>query len=647
MAEGSVKGKEAEVIKTIGAKYKAEGITPRAGRAVIVVNKKSLTDVCQYTRELGYDQLSAISVTDQPADKAYEVSYHLWSPADKVLLTVKTKTDRQKPVVDTVTPVWPSAQIHERESHELFGIEFSGNDDLKPLFLEDWSEPPPLRKDFNSREYAKEQRYNARDEEEKGYWQEMPLALCLGRESIPEVAVNKRVGDFREVELGYDQEMAKRQAARCLECGDPRCVKECPAHLDIPKYVIEAAEGKYKESLQTILERLPFPAVIGRICPHPCEEACTLVHQFEPVSIRAIKRFVADQCQDVDWYPKVEEKKEERVAVIGAGPAGLTVARNLALAGYQVTVYDESATSGGMFVQSIPDYRLPTELVSKGIDEIKKLGVKLEKATLGKDMAIKSLLDKGFQGVFIGIGAHKGTWMGIPGEDLKGVYEALELLKDIKMGKPVPQFKGKKVVVVGGGNVAMDAVRSALRLGTMGEAEVPADITMDAARVSLRLGAEVTLVYRRSWEEMPAAMEEVEASQEEGVKFHILTNPTQIIGDKKVTEVECIRMELGEPDASGRRRPVAIKGSEFKIPADIFIEAIGEIPESEVLMGRGVAVERGGTIKVDEDMQTNLDGVFAAGDVVTGPSIAIEAVAGGIKAAESIDRYLQSKRERK
>lgn len=447
------------------------------------------------------------------------------------------------------------------------------------------------------------------------------LQLFTKREPIPLLSVDARIDNFNEVEIGYDEEKLKSEASRCLQCEDPPCVEACPAHLDIRKYILEASEGRYKEGLETILERLPLPATCGRVCPHPCEDACVRYTHFDPIATRVIKRFLADQFMDADWYSKVETKLEEKVAVVGSGPAGLTVARNLALLGYQVTVFDSTKNLGGMIIQSLPSYRLPPQVPKKEIAEIAKLGVKFIKAALGKELTLSSLFEKGYKAIFVGIGTHKGIMMNIPGEDLSGVLEALDLLKDIKLGEALPQFQGKKVIVVGGGNVAMDVARS-----------------------TRRLGADVTLVYRRSWEEMPAAKGEITEAQEEGIEFNILTNPAKILGDGKVQELECIQMQLGEPDDSGRRRPVPVEGSEFKIPADFFIEAIGEGLESEALKSMDVELSKRGLIKVGDDMKTNLDGVFAAGDAVSGPNIVIEAVAGGLAAAESIDKYLKSKR---
>ena len=447
------------------------------------------------------------------------------------------------------------------------------------------------------------------------------LELCRKREPMPQLSVKERINNFYQVEIGYSEEKLRSEASRCLQCEEPPCVEACPAHLNIKKYVFEAREGRYRDALGTILERLPLPATCGRVCPHPCEDACVRYTHFDPISIRGIKRFIADQLMEADWYPKVETKVEERIAVVGSGPAGLTVARNLALSGYQVTIFDSSPDLGGMIAQVIPHYRLPLKFPGKEIEEIKKLGAEFRKGTLGADFTLNSLSDQGYKAIFIGIGTHGGMKMNIPGEDLQGVHEALDLLRDIKLGGTLPQFEGKKAVVVGGGNVAMDAVRSIRRLG-----------------------ADVTLVYRRSWEEMPAGKDEVQEAKEEGIEFKILTNPTRILGNERVDGLECIQMELGEPDASGRRRPVPVEGSEFRIPADFFIEAIGEGPESEALKSMGVELDKRGLVKVDDNMKTSIDGVFAAGDLVSGPGIVIEAVAGGLRAAESIDEFCQSKR---
>jgi homotetrameric NADPH-dependent glutamate synthase len=441
------------------------------------------------------------------------------------------------------------------------------------------------------------------------------------REPIPELPVAERITNFREVLGAYTEEALKREASRCLQCPDPApCVEACPAHVNAKKYIKEASEGRYWDALQTNLERLPFPATCGRVCPHPCETECTRGEFDQPIAIRAIKRFVADRGMRERWYPEVRAHRAERIAVVGSGPAGLTVAAKLALEGFRVTVFERSEVVGGMLLQSIPDYRLPPDIPPKEIEEIKRLGVELKTGLeLGRDFTIQSLKDEGYAAIFLAIGAHKDQWMGIPGEDLAGVHSAVDWLKGIKMSKDRPSLKGKKVIVVGGGDVAMDA-----------------------ACTALRLGGEVTLVYRRAREQMPATPEELQAAEKEGIRFSLLTNPVEILGQGgKVRGVRLIRMELGEPDESGRRRPIPIPGSEFEVPADMVIEAIGENPEGEALAKMGLKVTKWGGIEVDDQMRTNLEGVFAAGDAVTGAATIIQAVAGGLKAVESIKEYCE------
>ncbi len=443
------------------------------------------------------------------------------------------------------------------------------------------------------------------------------------REPVPELPPEERITNFREVLGVYTEEALKREAARCLQCPDPApCVEACPAHVNAKRYIKEASEGRYWDALQTNLERLPFPASCGRVCPHPCETECTRGEFDQPIAIRAIKRFVADRGMDKPWYPEVRTRRPERIAVVGGGPAGLTVACKLALEGFRITIFERSEVVGGMLLQSIPDYRLPPEIPPKEIEEIKRLGVEIKTGMeLGKDFTIQSLKDEGYTAIFIATGAHKDQWMGIPGEDLAGVHAAVDWLKEIKLSDPKerPSLKGKRVIVVGGGDVAMDA-----------------------ACTSLRLGGDVTIIYRRAREQMPATPEELQAAEKEGVKFSLLTNPVEILGkDGKVRGVRLIRMELGEPDESGRRRPIPIPGSEFEVPADMVIEAIGENPEGELLEKMGLKVAKWGGIEVDDQMRTNLEGVFAAGDAVTGAATIIAAVGGALKAVESIKEYCE------
>lgn len=621
MERCDLQSSEAEIVKEITHRFGVKGEIRKSRRVWVEVGRERLMSLLNFIKDSGFEHLSAISATDWLEEGRCELAYHLWSYADKVLLTVKTKIDREGPAIASVTPIWgESAQIHERELHELFGIEFEGNPDLKPLFLEDWEGPPPFRKDFDWREYVRDSFYDMENKREKGYWEVVPQVLYKQREPVPELSVEERIDNFREVLLPYSEEAAKREASRCLQCDDPAlCVEACPAQVNVKEYVLATREGRYRDALETILERLPFPATCGRVCPHPCEEACNREDLEQPISIRAIKRFVADRFMDADWYPEIRERREERIAVVGSGPAGLTVASRLALKGFNVTIFD-SGPFGGMLTQSIPDYRLPPEVPLKEIEEIKKLGVEMKRGTLGEEITIDSLFKEGYAAIFLGIGAHKTGWMAIPGEELEGVYSAVHLLKDIKLGGEAPSFKGKRVIVVGGGEVAIDA-----------------------ARTARRLGGEVTIVYRRAWEQMPAAEEGIRGAQEEGVEFLLLVNPVEIRGEGKVERISCIRMELGPPDETGRRRPIPIEGSEFELPADIFIEAIGESPQSEALESMGLKLGRRGLIETDDEMRTNLEGVFAAGDAVTGAATVIEAVAEGLRAAESMVEYCEQR----
>lgn len=620
MSENLEHKKEIELLEGIQANFTVEGRVQRTRRVWASVSSRNLMELCKFIKGEGFEHLSTISVTDWVAEGEYELTYHVWSYRDKILLTLKTRISRDNAAITSTVPVWGgSAQIHERELHELFGVEFKGNPDLTPLFLEDWDKPPPFRKDFDWRRYVLGEYYDRKNEREAGYWEVMPQQLYKKREPAPELGVEERAGNFREVVLTYSEEAAVREASRCLQCKEPApCIEACPAHLDIKKYVGETSEGKYREALDTILEKLPCPGTVGRVCPHPCEEACNRTDLEEPISIRAIKRFVADSCIDEQWYPKVREKSGEKVAVVGSGPAGLTVARQLALGGYNVHVFDPSPVYGGIRAQAIPDYRLPLEVPKREINKIEKLGVVMKKGALGGEYTIDSLLDDGYDAVFLGIGLHRMRAMGILGEDLRGVYSAMDLLKEIKAGQKTSKFNGKHVIVVGGGNVAMDAARS-----------------------TLRLGGKVTVVYRRSIEQMPATEEEIREAREEGVEFKFLMNPTKIIGKRRVEGVECVRMKLGPPDASGRPRPVPIEGSEFRMKADAFVEAVGQVQDSELLESMGVKLTKRGLIFVDDNMMTNLKGVFACGDAVRGASTIIEVVADALQAAESIKEYLQ------
>ncbi len=406
----------------------------------------------------------------------------------------------------------------------------------------------------------------------------------------------------------------------------PICQATCPANLDIRSYVGLIADGKYADSLAKIRESLPFPLSIGRVCPHPCETACNRGYMDEPISICTLKRFVADWEMHNDIPAPVEvpdEFHKERVAIIGAGPAGLTAGYYLAKAGYKSVCFEALPEPGGMFRYGIPEYRLPTPTLMREINWILSHGVELRCNTrIGKDITFEEI-QREFDAVFIGVGAHAGMKLGIKGEDLEGVVDGVDFLREVNLGNKWPA-KGK-VIVVGGGNVAMDA-----------------------ARVSWREGFdEVHVVYRRTRKEMPASPWEVDAAEHEGVKFQFLVAPIEVVGENgKMTGLKALRMELGEPDASGRRRPVPVEGSEFILEAETLIPAIGQRPDlAFVPEASGLDITRWNTFAVDqESFMTNVPGVFSAGDVETGPDIAIRACAGGRKAAAGIIRYIEQKR---
>jgi NADPH-dependent glutamate synthase beta subunit-like oxidoreductase len=407
----------------------------------------------------------------------------------------------------------------------------------------------------------------------------------------------------------------------------PICQATCPANLDIRSYVGLIADGKYAESLAKIRESLPFALSIGRVCPHPCETACNRGYMDEPISICTLKRYVADWEMKNDVAAPVEVPDtfhKEKVALIGAGPASLTAGYYLAKAGYKSVCFEALPEPGGMFRYGIPEYRLPTPTLMREINWICSHGIDLRCNTrVGKDISFEEL-QREFAAVFIGVGAHAGMKLGIKGEDMEGVYDGVDFLREVNMGKKWPA-KGK-VIVVGGGNVAMDA-----------------------ARVSWREGFdEVHVVYRRTRKEMPASPWEVDAAEDEGVKFQFLIAPIEVVGENgKMKGLKCLRMELGEPDASGRRRPVPVEGSEFVIEGETLIPAIGQRPElSFVPEGSGLDITRWNTFAVNKgSFMTNVPGVFSAGDVETGPDIAIRACAGGRKAATGIVSYIQAKRK--
>ena len=442
-----------------------------------------------------------------------------------------------------------------------------------------------------------------------------------------------RAHNFEEVCLGYNAEEAKCEAERCINCKNAQCIKGCPVAINIPGFIEQVKQGNFEAAYQIISENSALPAVCGRVCPQEsqCEGKCIRGIKGEPISIGKLERFVADWAREQGIKPQgATEKKDKKVAVIGSGPAGLTCAGDLAKMGYDVTIFEALHEAGGVLVYGIPEFRLPkTDVVAKEIENVKSLGVKIEtNVVVGKSVTIDELMDEeGFSAVFIGSGAGLPKFMGIPGEQANGVFSANEyltrsnLMKSFREDAPTPIMRGKKVAVVGGGNVAMDA-----------------------ARTALRLGAEVHIVYRRSEEELPARVEEVHHAKEEGIIFDLLTNPVEILSDENgwVSGMKCIKMELGEPDASGRRRPVEVPGSEFVIDVDTVIMSLGTSPNPLISSTtKGLEVNKWKCIVADENNgKTTKEGVYAGGDAVTGAATVILAMGAGKAAAKGIDEYL-------
>ena len=459
--------------------------------------------------------------------------------------------------------------------------------------------------------------------------------MTMTKLPMPEQDPKVRARNFEEVSYGYTEEMAVEEAQRCLHCKHMPCVSGCPVNVQIPKFIQLIAEHKFADACAAIKETSALPAVCGRVCPQEtqCEAKCVRGIKGEPVAIGRLERFAADWDMKNGKNEVVKpESNGHKVAVIGAGPAGLTCAGDLAKKGYEVTIFEAFHKAGGVLVYGIPEFRLPKAIVQKEVEGLEKMGVKvMTDMVIGKVLSIDELMDDmGFEAVFIGSGAGLPMFMGIEGEDLVGVSSANEFLTRINLMKAyrddydTPIRKGKNVAVVGGGNVAMDAARSAMRLGA----------------------EHVYIIYRRSEAELPARREEVHHAKEEGIEFVLMTNPVKIHGDENanVKSIECIKMELGEPDASGRRRPIPVEGSNFEIPVDTVIMSLGTSPNPLIrTTTEGLEANKKGCLVADEHMATTREGVYAGGDAVTGAATVILAMGAGKTAAASIDEYIQNK----
>ena len=460
----------------------------------------------------------------------------------------------------------------------------------------------------------------------------------IPRTPMPEQDPKVRARNFDEGPLGYTPEMAQREASRCLQCKKPACRKGCPVQIFIPEFIAEIVKGDFQKAVDILKEKNSLPAICGRVCPQEtqCESYCIVGKKGEPVAIGRLERFAADweRAQGEVKIPEIPPKTGKKVAVIGSGPAGLTVAGDLIRKGHDVTVFEALHKPGGVLVYGIPEFRLPKAIVEAEVDYLRKLGVKfVTNFVVGKICTVKELMEEdGFDAVFVGTGAGLPRFMGIPGENLNGVYSANEYLTRSNLMKAyrfpeydTPIVRARRVAILGGGNVAMDAARTALRLG---------------AERSI-------IVYRRGREEMPARVEEIHHAEEEGVEFQLLTNPVRILGDDNgwVRGMECVRMHLGEPDESGRRRPEPIPGSEFELEVDAVVVAIGNSPNPLIPSTTpDIQTTRRGTIVADEATgATTMPGVYAGGDVVTGAATVILAMGAGRKAADAIHEYLMSR----
>ncbi len=457
----------------------------------------------------------------------------------------------------------------------------------------------------------------------------------LPRVAMPEQDPGVRSKNFDEVPLGYTVDMAKEEASRCIQCKKPACVTGCPVSVDIPGFIKHIADENFEEAIKTLWDKNALPAVCGRVCPQEiqCEGKCIVGKKDKPVAIGYLEKFAADYARNnnIESLPDIPEKTGKKVAVIGSGPAGITVAGDLIAKGHEVTIFEAFHKPGGVLVYGIPEFRLPKEIVFSEVALLEKMGVKIEQnVVVGRTVSIDELLDEGYDAAFIGVGAGLPRFMNLPGENLIGVYSANEYLTRANLMKAykfpeydTPMAIGKNVAVLGAGNVAMDAARTALRLGA----------------------ENVHIIYRRSREEMPARVEEIHHAEEEGVQMKLLTNPVKFIGNEKgrLQQVECLQMELGEPDDSGRRRPVPVEGSEFIIDCDLIVIAVGS-NANPLLTGStdGLDLNKWGNIDVDEDTnKTSKKAVWAGGDIVTGQATVILAMGAGRIAADSMHKYLE------
>jgi glutamate synthase (NADPH/NADH) small chain len=456
-----------------------------------------------------------------------------------------------------------------------------------------------------------------------------------GRPKMPQRSAQERIRDFNEVPVGLPEWAAVDEAKRCLQCKKPSCMKGCPVEIDIPGFIGLLAQGKFDAAIAKIKEKNSLPAICGRVCPQEeqCESLCVLGKKGQPIAVGYLERFLADYERDRGIeLPEVPVSNGRKVAVIGSGPAGLTCAGDCAKMGYKVTIFEALHAAGGVLVYGIPEFRLPKAIVAQEVNYVKSLGVTLElSAVIGKTLVFDDLRDEGFEAFFIGSGAGLPYFMNLPGENLNGIYSANEFLTRSNLMKAYrfPEYDtpikiGRRVAVIGGGNVAMDSARTALRLGA----------------------EEVCLVYRRTKKEMPARIEEIRRAEEEGINCIILTNPVRFIGNenKWITGIECIQMELGEPDESGRRRPIPVPGSEFVISADTVVVAIGQGPNPLLLETLPeLKLNERGYIEADEETgATSIPGVFAGGDIITGAATVISAMGAGKKSARAIDQYLRN-----